>query len=226
MVTVEKAIIAKIDKDGKHFEILVDPELAYDLKENKSVSIGRMLAINQILTDSKKGLKASPADIEKAFHTQDVETIAPIIVKEGDIQLTTDFRRRKVEEKKKQIITLISRNAVDPRTKIPHPPERILNAMDEARVNIDPFRSAESQLNEIVKGIKNVLPISFEEVDITAEIPAKYSAKVYGVMKEFGSFQEQWSGDKLILRIKLPAAMKESFFRRINGLTEGSARVY
>ena len=226
MVTVEKAIIAKLIKNGKHFEILVDSELAYKLKENEIVSIGKMLAINNVFTDSKKGMKASPSEIEKAFGTSDIEKIAVEIVKEGEVQLTTDFRRRKIEEKRKQIATIISRGAVDPRTKLPHPPERILNAIEEARANIDPLKSAESQINDIVKAIKTVLPLSFEEVDVTAEIPAQYSSKVYSALKEFGSFQEQWSGEKLIIKMKMPAALKEQFFRKINGLTGGAARVY
>ena len=44
MVTVDEAIIAKFDKDGKHFEILVDSELAYGMKEGKIVSLSKMLA--------------------------------------------------------------------------------------------------------------------------------------------------------------------------------------
>ncbi len=226
MVTVEKAIVAKMDKDGKHFEILVDSDIAYDLKENKTVSITKMLAINQIYSDAKKGMKSSPSDLEKAFHTQEAEKIAVIIVKDGDLQLTTDFRRKKVEEKRKQLITLIARAAIDPRSKLPHPPERIENAMEEARVNIDPFKPAESQLNDIVKAIKAILPMAFDEIEVTAEVQAKYSTKVYGALKEYGSFQEQWAGDKLIIKVKMPAALKEQFFRRINGLTEGTARVY
>ncbi|MBI5332695.1 MAG: ribosome assembly factor SBDS [Candidatus Aenigmarchaeota archaeon] len=226
MVTVDKAIVARLDRDGKHFEILVDSEMAYALKEGKIVSIGKMLAANQIFTDAKKGMKTGTSDLDVVFKTQDVEKIVPVIIKDGDLQLTTDFRRKKVEEKRKQIITQISKGAVDPRTKLPHPPERIENAMNEARVNIDPFRPAESQLSDVVKQIKSVIPLSFEEIEITAEIPAKYSNQIYGVIqKEFGSFQEQWLGDRMIIKIKIPAAVKESFFRRINGLTEGNARV-
>ncbi|MBI4895079.1 MAG: ribosome assembly factor SBDS [Candidatus Aenigmarchaeota archaeon] len=226
MVTVEKAIVAKIDKDGKHFEILVDSDIAYDLKENKTVSISKMLAINQIFSDAKKGMKSSPSDLEKIFHTQEAEKIAVTIVKDGDLQLTTDFRRKKVEEKRKQLVTLIARAAIDPRSKLPHPPERIANAIEEARINIDPFKPAETQLNDVVKGIKAVLPLAFDEIEVTAEVQAKYSTKVYTVLKEYGSFQEQWAGDKLIIKVKMPAALKEQFFRRINGLTEGTARIY
>lgn len=226
MVTVEKAIVAKIVKDGKHFEILVDSDIAYDLKENKTVSISKMLAISQIFSDAKKGMKSSPSDLEKYFHTQEAEKIATTIVKEGDLQLTTDFRRRKVDEKRKQLVALIARAAIDPRSKLPHPPERIENAMEEARVNIDPFRPAETQMADVVKAIKAVLPLAFDEIEVTAEVSAKYSTKVYGALKEYGSFTEQWAGDKLIIKVKMPAALKEQFFRRINGLTEGTARVY
>ncbi len=68
--------------------------------------------------------------------------------------------------------------------------------------------------------------MAFDEIEVTAEVQAKYSTKVYGALKEYGSFQEQWAGDKLIIKVKMPAALKEQFFRRINGLTEGTARVY
>ena len=225
MVTVDKAIVARLDRNGKHFEILVDSEMAYALKEGKIVSIGKMLAVNQVFSDGRKGMKVSGADLDAAFSTQDAEKIAVIIIKDGDLQLTTDFRRRKADEKKKQIITLISRGAVDPRTKLPHPPERIENAMEEARVNVDPFKSAESQVADVVKHIKSVVPLSFEEIEVTAEVPAKYSAQMYGVIqREFGSFQEQWLGDRMIIKLKIPVAVKETFFRRINGLTEGNAR--
>ena len=122
MVTIDEAIIAKIVKDGKHFEVLVDPDIAYDLKEGRIISLSRMLAINMVFTDAKKANKAAPSEIEKAFGTSDVEKIAEDIVKHGDIQLTTDFRRRKIDERKKQIAAFINRNAINPQTKAPHPP--------------------------------------------------------------------------------------------------------
>src|SRR3989344_2464638 len=103
MVTVEDAIIARYTKDGKHFEILVDPIIAYDLREGKTVSLGRMLAANIVFTDARKGTKAGAADVQTAFGTSDVEKIAEIIIKKGDLQLTTEFRRKKTEERRKQV---------------------------------------------------------------------------------------------------------------------------
>jgi ribosome maturation protein SDO1 len=225
MVTVDKAVIARLERNKKHFEVLVDPEMAYDLKSGKIVSLSKMLAVNHVYTDSKKGERASPSEIEKAFHTTDLEKIAEEIVRHGEVQLTTDFRRRKVEEKRKQVAALISKYAINPQTRFPHPIERILNAMEQTRINIDPFKPAEQQMEDVVKPLKGILPISFEELNITAEIPAKYSGRVYSVLKGFGSFSDQWVGDKLIIKIKIPAGLKEKLYRTLNAITEGNVRI-
>lgn len=226
MVTVEDAIIAKISRSGKHFEILVDPDIAYDLREGKSVSISKMVAVNVVCTDAKKGLKASPSDIQTAFGTLDIEKIAVEIVKHGEIQLTTEFRRKKIEERKKQIATLISRNAINPQTKVPHPPDRVLAVMDQVHVNIDPFKSAEQQVDDVIKAVKQVLPISIEEIVLAVLIPAQYSSRAYGVVKEFGILDEKWLSDgSLAAKIKIAAGIKETVLRRLSNATEGNVKV-
>ncbi len=226
MVTVDEAIIARYDKEGKHFEILVDADIAYDLKEGKVVSLSKMLAVNQVFKDSKKADKASSADVEAAFGTTDVEKIAEIMVKHGDIQLTTEFRRRKTEEKKKQIATIISKNAINPQTKVPHPPERIITSMEQAHVHVDAFKSADQQVEEVVKEIKKVIPISMEELTLFVEIPAQHSSKAYGMLKEFGMQQEKWLTDgSLVAKLVIPAGLKEDVFRKIGNATAGTARI-
>ncbi len=226
MVTVEDAIIARYTKDGKHFEALVDPDIAYDLKEGKTVSLGRMLAANIIFTDAKKGTKAGSTDIQTVFGTADVEKIAEIIIKKGELQLTTEFRRKKIEERKKQIATFISRHAINPQTRVPHPQDRILNAMDIAKINVDPFKPAEQQVDDVIKVLKAVLPISMEEAELNIEIPAQFAGRAYGMLKEYNIRKEQWlSNGSLIVKISIPAGLKESIYRKINALTAGSAKI-
>jgi ribosome maturation protein SDO1 len=226
MVTVDKAIIARIEKGGKHFEILVDPELAYDLREGRSVSVNKMLAINQVFKDAKKGDKAAPSDVEKAFGTSSVEEVATDIVKEGDIQLTTEFRRKKIEERRKQIASLISKYAINPQTKLPHPQDRILNAMEQSHVNVDPFRPAESQVDETIKAIKSVLPISMEQVIVSLEISAQYASRSLGILKQFNIQNQQWLGNgSLVAKVAVPAGLKDTFYRKINAVTDGSAKI-
>jgi len=227
MVTVDEAIIAKMDKDGKHFEVLVDPHIAYDLKDGKIVSLSRMLAANIVFTDAKKGDKASPSELQAAFETLDVEKIAEQIVKKGEVQLTTEFRRKKTEEKRRQIAALISKYAINPQTKLPHPQDRILNAMDIARVSTDAFKPAEQQVEEILKALKSVLPISMEETKLTVEIPAQYAGRVYGMLKDLGTVNDQqWLNDgSLVVKLTVPAGLREGIYKRLGGLTGGNARI-
>jgi len=227
MVTVDEAVIAKFDKDGKHFEVLVDPELAYQLKEGKTISIQKMLAVNQIFKDAKKGERASESDIQNVFKMNDVELIATAIVKKGDIQLTTDFRRKKTEERKRQVANLISKYAVNPQTKVPHPIDRILNAMDMAHVHVDPVKPADQQIEGVIKAVSSVIPISMEETTVKIEIPARYAGRAFGVIKELGEMKDQrWLNDgSLHIKIKIPSGMKDTVYGKINGITEGNAKI-
>ena len=225
MVTVDKAVIARIEKDDKHFEILVDPELAYDFRQGKSVSIGKMLAVSDVYKDSKKGLPASRQDLIKCFGTDDIDEVAKIIIKDGDIQLTTELRRKRLEEKKKQIADFISKNTTDPQTKNPHPMQRILNAMEQAKVHVDIFKSSEEQIEGIIKAIRTQLPISFEKTEIELKIPALHAGKCYGIIKSFGA-EPQWLQDgSLHAIISIPAGMKQDFFNKINNITHGDAEI-
>ncbi len=226
MVTVDEAITVKYEKDGKHFEMLVDPELAYDLREGKSVSVQKMIAVNMVFTDAKKANKATPSDIMKAFGTLEIEKIAEFMVKKGEIQLTTEFKRKKTEERTKQVAEFISKNAINPQTKLPHPQQRILSAMEQARVHVDPYKSAEQQVDDVIKAIREILPISIEEMTLTVEIPARYAGRAYGIVKEYGIQKEQWLSDgSLVVRITIPAGTKETVFRRLGVVSDGTARI-
>ncbi|MCD6381759.1 MAG: ribosome assembly factor SBDS [Candidatus Aenigmarchaeota archaeon] len=221
MVSVDKAVIARLEKGGKHFEILVDPELAYAFREGKSVSFNEMLAVDEVFKDARKGLPISRQDLLDTFKTEDINEIAKIILKEGDIQLTTEFRRKKLEEKKRQIAEFISKNSVDPQTKNPHPPERIINAMEQAKVHIDVFKSIEEQIDDVVKAIRGILPISFEKIRIEVKIPSQYSGRAYGIIKSIG-VEPKWQSDgSLYAILEIPAGLRESLYTKINNITHG-----
>ncbi len=227
MVTVEEAVIAKMDKSGKHFEVLVDPELAYALREGRSVSVQRMIAANMIFIDAHKGTKCSSNDILSVFGTHDMEAIAQEIVRHGDVQLTTDFRREKTEEKRKQVANIISRNAFDPHTKTPHPFGRILNAMEQVKINIDPFKPADQQVDDVLKKLKEIMPISMEEIQVEVQVDAAHSGRVYGILKEFGTIKkDSWdSAGGLAAVVSIPAGVKERFYSSLNAATGGTVRI-
>jgi len=55
----ERSVIAKLKREGKNFEILVYPEKAIEFKSGKPISINDVVVVEEIFTDSKKGLRAS-----------------------------------------------------------------------------------------------------------------------------------------------------------------------
>src|SRR5207245_11401341 len=115
------------------------------------------------------------------------------IVQRSYIQLTTDKRRQMLEAKHKQIVQYIAANAINPQTGAPHPPQRIENAMEEAKVHVDPFKSIEEQVKEVLDALRPLIPIRFEKVRIAVKLSAEDSAKAYGDLKSFGTIlKEEW----------------------------------
>jgi ribosome maturation protein SDO1 len=220
----EKYTIARLTKDNEHFEILVKPEKALDYRTGKIARITEVLAAETIFADANKGTKVSEEQMRKAFETTDPLKIADAILKKGTLQLTTEQRRKMTEDKRKQVIDFISRQAVDPKTNLPHPPLRIENAMEQIRYPIDPHKPVEEQARDIVKLLRPILPLKIEQISLGVRIPAEYSARAYGPIKNFGTIkQEEWRADGSWYGIlEMPAGAYASFLNKLGEITKGS----
>jgi ribosome maturation protein SDO1 len=226
MVSVEDAVIARISKSGMNFEIMVDPDKALEFKRKNEGNIEDILAFPEIFKDSKKGEKHSSEDLQKVFGTTDVFEIAKKIVKEGEIQLTTEQRNRFIEEKRKEIANIIARQGIDPKTKMPHPASRILNAMSEAHVLVDPFKPAKEQIKNVLEKIQEVLPISLERIEIVIRVPVEYAGKANSIVREITDVKkEEWTSTAWIAVIEIPAGIQSDIYDRLNKLTGGKVEV-
>jgi ribosome maturation protein SDO1 len=223
MVSVEDATISRMTRDGLHFEIMVDPDLALRYKKGENVSIENILASQFVYSDAKKGEKVSDEDLQKVFHTHDIFTIASSILKHGELQLTTEQRRKFTEEKRKQIADIISKQGIDPKTKLPHPPQRILNAMEEAKVHIDPFRGAKDQLKDVLEKVQEVLPIALERVEVAIRVPMNYAGKASSAVRSMAPLKnEEWKSDAWMAVIEIPAGLQSEIYDKLNSLTGGT----
>ncbi len=224
MVSVDNAQIAKLKSHGQSFEILVDIALATRLKGGEAVDIDAMLAVPKVFSDAKKGEEASPNSMKQAFGTDDIGEIVKIIVTKGDLPLTTEYKSSMREKKKKQIINMIHRNAVDPKTHLPHPPKRIENALEESKFHVDEFADVNRQLEVALKKIRPILPIKFEVKEIAVKIPGEYAAKSYPIIQQFGKkLKEDWQADgSYIAVVEMPGGLEEDFHNRLNALCHGN----
>jgi ribosome maturation protein SDO1 len=211
-------------KDNEHFEILVKPQKALDYRMGKVSGITEVLAAETIFSDANKGTKSSVEAQQKAFGTTDALKIAENILTKGTLQLTTEQRRKMVEDKRKQIIDFISRQSVDPKTNLPHPPTRIENAMEQIRYPIDPFKSVEEQAKDIIKLLRIILPLKMEQISVAITIPAEYSTRVYGMIKSFGTIKrEEWRPNGSWYGVlEMPAGTYAPFLNKLGEVTKGN----
>ncbi|MBI4044404.1 MAG: ribosome assembly factor SBDS [Candidatus Diapherotrites archaeon] len=222
MVKLEDAVIARFEHGGEKFELLVDPYLALDLKHGKTVKFEELLAAETVFKDSRKGEEKSPESLKKVFGTTDISEIAKKIVTEGEVQLTTVQRRDLMEKRKKEVITFIAKNAVNPQVKAPHPPVRIENALDEIRFSFDLNRPFNHQVEQAVKELKKVLPISMEKLKIAVKIPSVFAGKASAVLHKYEIVNEEWQASgSLICVVLVPAGVKQDLFGELNHLTHG-----
>jgi ribosome maturation protein SDO1 len=225
MVTLDKAVVAKLKAHGELFEILVDPDKAYDLKKGADVKMEDVLAVEDVFENASRGDRIPEEDLIKAFGTTSVPEIARKIIMEGEINLTAEQRHRMLEEKRRQVVNFISRNAINPQTMAPHPPARIERAMEEAGVHIDLTKSVEENVNVVMKAIRPIIPIRFEEVRIAVKIPANYAARAFGEISTFGKIvRDEWQNNgSWIGVVQIPAGMQPEFYDLVNKLSKGEA---
>jgi ribosome maturation protein SDO1 len=231
MVSLDEAIIARYETSGERFEVLVDPKMVWKIREEEDLgenfNILDYLAIDTVFKDSNKGIRASSESMIKIFNNTEVKRIAMDIITKGEIQLTTEQRKEMTENKRKQIVATIARNAINPKTKTPHPPQRIELALSEAKVSIDPFKPVDAQVQEILKKLTVILPIRFENIVLAIRLSGEDHGKCFGDVKNFGKVtKEEWQKDGTwVGLLELPAGLQADFYEKINSKTKGNAEI-
>jgi ribosome maturation protein SDO1 len=221
----QRYTIARLTHEGERFEILVKPDIALAFRLGKTTSLSDALVSDTIFMDANKGDKPSEEKLRKAFGTTDSFQIARVILQKGSLQLTTEQRKQLIDDKRKQIIAFISRQCVDPRTNLPHPPLRVERALQQVHYSIDAFKEAEEQAKDIIKLLRTILPLKMEQARITICIPPQFASKAYGTVKGFGTIKsEEWRSDgSWYAMVEMPAGLYGPFLEKIGEVTRGSA---
>ena len=222
-----KLNLAKLKKYGSTFEINIDPDSALQYKKGEITDLREVLLADNIFSDAKKGQIVSKDELQKAFQTTDVNKIAEIILKEGDIQATSDHRAEERQQRRRKLVNMIHTQAVDPTSNLPHPATRIEAALEQAKIHLVDHKTVEDQFDDVVKVLRPIIPLKIEQKEITVIIPSQYSGKAYNAAKSgVKVLKEEWkqNGDWM-LRIELPAGLYMEYIEKVNSVTHGSARI-
>ena len=209
MVSLDNAVLARLEKGGKRYEALVDPDLVEQWKQDSSdIELDDFMAMDEIFHDARSGERPTEDALMNAFQTLDVEVILNIILEKGSIQLTTAQRKARVENIRQQIIHHIHSQAIDPKSKSPHPRTRIELALEESKYSVDPFKRLEVQVKDAIAKLKPLIPLSFESVRLAFRIPGSAYGSVSQLLRTYQQ-KEGWleNGDWACV-IEIPAGMK------------------
>lgn len=221
------AVVVGIKKGHLRFELFVDPDLAFRYRRGENIPLEDILKSYDIYEDAKRGEHATDSLVKDAFGSDEIFDIAPEIIKQGEFKLTHEQRVQLVEEKIEAIIDNLSKRAMNPQTGHPHPPDRIRQAMEEAKVRIDPFIGIDEQIPSVVKALRVIIPISFESVKLQITIPAAYSGKGYNMVSTTSVIKSEiWNPDgSWTGLVEIPAQKRQELYDELNKLTKGQIRI-
>lgn len=227
VVNLEDAIVARLETHGETFEILLDPIVMNFIKNGKEVNLEEYMAVNDIFNNARKGTRPTEEKVKEAFGTEDVTEIAAKIIAKGEVQITAEQRKEMLEVKRHKIVTYIAANAINPQTKLPHPPTRIELALEETKFRVDPFKSVEKQVEEAMHLLRPILPIKFEKSKVAIRLKGDDYGRCFDELSHFGIVErEEWQTDGSWIGImEIPAGLITELTSKLKDKTKGAANV-
>ena len=227
MISLDEAVTARLESHGQRFEVLVDPDAALEIKRGEfEGDLEEVIAAEDVFEDAERGDRPPENMLEEVFETTEPMAIIPEVIKRGEIQITADQRREMQEQKHKQLVQRITRNAVNPQMDdAPHPPERIESALEETDFRIDPMEPVETQVDDALDALRPVIPIRFDEITVAVQVPADYAGSAQAKIRTFGELErEEWQADgSWVGVLTFPAGMQNDFYDVVNEHTSGEA---
>jgi ribosome maturation protein SDO1 len=227
MISLDEAVTARLESHGERFEVLVDPDAALAIKRGEfDGDLEDVIAAEDVFEDASRGDRPAEADLEEVFGTTDPMEIIPQVIQKGEIQITAEQRREMQEQKHRQLVNKITRNAVNPQMDdAPHPPERIERALEEAGFKVDPMEPVENQIDDALEALRPVIPIRFDEVVMAVRLPADYAGSGQARIRQFGDLErEEWQNDgSWVGVVRFPAGLQNDFYELANEVSSGEA---
>ncbi|ADJ15251.1 ribosome assembly factor SBDS [Halalkalicoccus jeotgali] len=227
MISLDEAVTARLESHGARFEVLVDPDAALAIKrEEFDGDLEEVIAAEEVFENASRGDRPAETDLEDVFETTDPLEIIPEVIRRGEIQITAEQRREMQEQKRRQLINRIARNAVNPQMdNAPHPPDRIESALEETDFRIDAMEPVEQQVDDALDALRPVIPIRFDEVIVAVQIPAEHAGSAQAQVRQFGDLKrEEWQNDgSWVGVLEFPAGMQNDFYDLVNEHTSGTA---
>jgi ribosome maturation protein SDO1 len=213
-----KTTVVKYQK----LEIICNQGSIEAYREGKSC-LDDTLITQEIYKDAKKADRASEADIVEVFQHKDMSKALDEIIKKGDYQISTAERKKKVEEKRKQIVYYFHKNYMDPKSRLPHPITRIEAALSDIKaLRIHPHEPTENQAKQIMKQLRDIIPMKSNAMEGTITVPHAFLGQLQGVVRSSCTvLKEDYTDFGCKMRVAFVASDLEKLLADINRVGKG-----
>jgi ribosome maturation protein SDO1 len=220
--------IARLKKNGETFEIVVeDADKALAFRSGAKIEVSDIVQSEKIYSSANHGMLAAEAEFQSFFGTDNTSEICAIILKDGELHLTAEYKAKLREDKKKQIIYSIHKNCIDPRTNAPHTIARIDATITELKIKIDEFKSPMDQMKTIITQLSSLLPMKFENKKYSIKIFSQHSEHGMALVRRYTKpLDMSWNDDgSVVCIIEVSPGVAAELIDALNKLTKGGVNI-
>jgi len=219
-----KGQIVRYQSKKNKFEIVCQNGAPLKYRNGKT-SVNNALMADQIFTNVTKGDIANPDVLKDVFGTDNINECCKIILENGEIQYTAQERKAFITEKTREIVYYLTKNYVDPKTKLPHPSVRIEQAMKKAKFVVDPNIDARNQAEQLLKKITGKQLMFAKAVLLTANLTIKHAHVNQCqniISKNSTIINQEWTAEGCIFTLELTQGDMDTLIVALNKPTNGN----
>ncbi|CAM9799363.1 unnamed protein product, partial [Laminaria digitata] len=158
-VRLTNVAVVRLHKTGKRFEIACYRNKVVNWRNRVETDIDEVLQIESVFENVSKGILSKNKDLKKAFGTENQLEACKIILDKGEMQVSDKERQVALESVFRDVATIVSEKCVNPASNRPYTVSMIEKAMRDVHFSAHPTRSAKQQALEVIKKLKEVMPI-------------------------------------------------------------------
>eukprot|EP00053_Salpingoeca_punica_P005646 m.55708 g.55708 ORF g.55708 m.55708 type:complete len:252 (-) comp13336_c0_seq4:723-1478(-) len=198
-IKLTNVAVVRLRKNALRFELACFRNKVMSFRQGLEKDLDEVLQIHTIFSNVSKGLVSSKADLEAAFPDMKEEDIILEILRKGEQQVSKEERDSQLDQTFKEVATIISDKCINPDTKRPYTISQIERAMHDIHISIQPSKSTKKQALEVMKLLKEHVPLERASMSVRIVLPKKEAKQVQANLKELlGAIESQdWQGDIL-----------------------------
>jgi len=168
----------RLKKGGKRYELACYPNKVLSWRNKVEKDLDEVLQIARVFMNVSKGVMAKKEDLIKSFNTDDEKQICIQILEKGELQVSEKERQIQLESLFRDVATIVAEKCVNPETKRPLTVGLVERAMKDIHYNLHPTKSAKQQALEVIKALKEVIPIQRAQMRLRLVLPLKDANKL------------------------------------------------